>query len=436
MEEKMSLSVNVLWAKKDGEFWLPLPIHMADAAEAARRLWDDWLSRNLRRKIATGVTIDGVAVGIEFARQLLIFLAGAHDLGKASPIFQIKPSFPSSTIDELLWQSIRDAGFPLQDKYSGKKETHHWLISHEILRRNGFDDSLAVVLGGHHGKPPSAGELLGLRKAYSKSCGFDSAAWIAAQDALLVHVLAYAELSKDNAVLLKISRPVQVLLSGLIVLADWIASDANLFPLLSSESFKANSAQRANLAFAELKLPASWEPDGDWSSLYERRFDIEAKSERPVQTALLNAAQSCLKPGIFVVEAPMGEGKTEAALAAAEILAGNTGCRGIYFALPTHATSDAMFARILKWLGNFDDLGEQYSVRLAHGKADLNENYNAIPLSSRVMVDDDEGAVVVHEWLSGRKKGMLSDFELNRWRGGKHNPQPSYSKQQSFNLFL
>ena len=51
----------------------------------------------------------------------------------------------------------------------------------------------------------------------------------------------------------------------------------------------------------------------------------------------------------------MGEGKTEAALAAVEILARRTGAAGCYLALPTRATSDAMFGRMLSWLRRLPD---------------------------------------------------------------------------------
>jgi len=44
-------------------------------------------------------------------------------------------------------------------------------------------------------------------------------------------------------------------------------------------------------------------------------------------------------------------------------------------------------------------------VRLSHGKADLHLSQNAI-------LDENDSNVAVHQWLSGRKKGMLSDFAV------------------------
>ncbi|MFM7727978.1 MAG: hypothetical protein ACKO7B_14855, partial [Flavobacteriales bacterium] len=49
-------------------------------------------------------------------------------------------------------------------------------------------------------------------------------------------------------------------------------------------------------------------------------------------------------PSLVVIEAPMGEGKTEAALSCA------FGTRGVYLAMPTHATSNALFPRLTAFL--------------------------------------------------------------------------------------
>jgi len=206
-------------------------------------------------------------------------------------------------------------------------------------------------------------------------------------------------------------------------MADWIASDADKMPLFPIEEYRDVTNNRAAEAFAKLNLPCLWAPDWDLSNIYQRRFSSDKQrviQPRPIQGALVNAVASCHKPGIFVIEAPMGEGKTEAALAGAELIANRIGCRGIYFALPSQATADAMFVRVTDWVKKFDHLGELFGVRLIHGKAELNELQSALQLSNNIEIfndecgedDNDDASMVVHEWLSGRKKGILSDFTV------------------------
>lgn len=92
------------------------------------------------------------------------------------------------------------------------------------------------------------------------------------------------------------------------------------------------------------------------ASLLHRRFDLpEGATVRPVQRATYEQAEHMALPGILVVEAPMGEGKTEAALLAAETLAARSGASGCLVALPTQATSDAMLDRVLPWLAHVPD---------------------------------------------------------------------------------
>ncbi len=53
----------------------------------------------------------------------------------------------------------------------------------------------------------------------------------------------------------------------------------------------------------------------------------------------------------LLIEAPMGEGKTEAAFFAHMELQRRFRHRGLYVALPTKATGNPMFERTLKFLG-------------------------------------------------------------------------------------
>ena len=418
----------MLWAKKpaseDSLQWLPLYIHLSDGAAIAKIVWDNWVPYSVKLQITLGIAVTSDtqewADKQYLARQVFVFLAYAHDIGKASPVFQNKVSFKAPETDGLIRRGIENAGFHMESKYLWENEMHHRLVSHVILKRHSFDDSFAVVVGGHHGVPPNPSELYNINESdvYKKGCGFNSHQWVEAQDAFLMQALIESELTKNFAVGLTISRPAQVLLSGLVILIDWITSDTSLFPLISLDDAiqRPNSADRAIQAYEKLNMPESWMPESDWDNIYYRRFPtLDGKELRPVQIAALDAIKNTPDPGIVIIEAPMGEGKTEAALVAAEVLAQKRGCRGLYFALPTQAISNAMFKRVVDWIMRFEGLGEplqQLSVLLAHGKADLNELYENIKLDQVNLEDDAETSVNVHGWLKGSKKGILSDFAI------------------------
>ena len=119
---------------------------------------------------------------------------------------------------------------------------------------------------------------------------------------------------------------------------------------------------------------------------------------------------------MVVVEAPMGEGKTEAALLAAEALAARTGADGCFVALPTRATSDAMFTRVLEWMRALPGLPPDAGVMLAHGTASLNDDYRGLMRAGYLRAvgghrhDELDEAGIAHHWMRGRKKGPLSQF--------------------------
>src|SRR5215211_500216 len=76
-----------VWAKSPDESgaWLPLWQHMDDSAGVARELFRGWLPPGLRNRLATDF---GGSVGQ--AEVAVTFLAGVHDLGKATPAFAIQ----------------------------------------------------------------------------------------------------------------------------------------------------------------------------------------------------------------------------------------------------------------------------------------------------------------------------------------------------------
>jgi CRISPR-associated endonuclease/helicase Cas3 len=98
---------------------------------------------------------------------------------------------------------------------------------------------------------------------------------------------------------------------------------------------------------------------------------------RASQRELVEQAWSMPVPGLMLVEAPMGEGKTKAALAAAEVLAARFGLDGVFVAMPSQATSDPMYDQVLQWVRTFDPELES-QVALLHGRRRFNAWWRAI----------------------------------------------------------
>jgi CRISPR-associated endonuclease Cas3-HD len=325
----------VLWAKKakgnQDKQWLPLMTHMSDAAEIAKWVWHQWLPPCTKRKIARGINLmqEGAAGFEDAALPCFVFLAAGHDLGKAIPAFQGKLSI--SEFDEQLRKQLIDAGLTIPN-YLHPREARHFWASQLILERYGFSQKLAGVLGGHHGQPPGWIQLNVLRKSYQSDLGWKQGqeAWSKIQQELLAYALELADVSEQEVQSWQPDITAQVLLSGLVIMVDWIVSNESYFPYIDLSGNVSSSVKRAKAAWKEINLPECWNPDNSWmgAKYFEKRFEL--KKPRPVQTAILNLLGNVSRPGIVILEAPMGEGKTEASLAATELLANKTKRNGVF----------------------------------------------------------------------------------------------------------
>ncbi|MGB9998618.1 CRISPR-associated helicase Cas3' [Streptomyces pseudogriseolus] len=426
-----------VWAKhdRDSDGWLPLWRHMEDSAAVAGLLWDEWLPFGVRRLIA-----EALPLGELDARALAVWLAGVHDIGKATPAFACQ-------VDQLA-EAMRDRGLEMRSARAmgpDRRIAPHGLAGQVLLgewleERHAWVPALTgqftVAVGGHHGVPPEHGQIKALysREELLRTPGASNRVWRQVQTELLdacAERFGVAErLVGWRAV--KLPQPVQVLLTALVIVSDWIASNPDLFPYFP-EAAAHNDRDRLAAAWEGLDLPAPWlaeKPDGSARDLFTTRFELPAYAEaRPVQEAAVELARDMETPGLMIIEAPMGEGKTEAALAVVEIFAARSGAGGVFFALPTMATGNAMFPRLLDWLNRLPGVaGSRHSVHLAHSKAALNEEFTGLMArKGRVTaVGMDETAptsmqkpdarhradaeLVAHTWLRGRKKAMLASF--------------------------
>ena len=400
--------------------WLPLEQHLEDAAGVAGWLWDHWLAGSTRALLTES------AGGAEQAKALAVFLAGIHDVGKATPAFVI-------AVRELA-QVMKDHGWPIDANIVPEDRSllPHALAGHIILARylgkQGWKsteaDALAGVVGGHHGVPPSALELEHARDR-TRLMGQDPL-WSRAQVRLIDRALRASGLDLAAAHQHLPGTAAQSVLSGIVFMADWIASSDYNFPLMLLDQVRPDGGDRLARGMDCVGLPERWllerhaEASDEW---FSRRFPgLPGGRLRPVQRAAIDVARSCDTASVMIIEAPMGGGKTEAALLAAEELAARSGAGGVGIFLPTQATSSAQFARVLPWLealvADSADPASRRAISLLHGKAWLDPVFSRLAAGtvdrapSPAIYDDDVRApdtAYVHHWMTDRKKSPLSE---------------------------
>lgn len=413
------------WAKfdKDDGLTLSLRQHLMDAQGVAAYLWDEWLAQSLKTVLSKQF---GSA---ETARKWCMFYAGIHDIGKASAAFQTK-------VPELFSQSTAlKLDFQRSVAPNDLKKMPHGMVGANtffqwLKNKHGFypedAETFASPIGGHHGKFPNPTQL---EQCRSQSKDDETSQWEALRVEFLESMQRFVGLSdqdiedqSDNY----LPGYVQMLLTGIVVVSDWIASNTSLFPLGTAIT---SVESRVNNAIDALDLPDPWvpQPVADSDSLFRERFSLPAGClPYPVQLDAISLVQKTQKPSLILIEAATGEGKTEAALGAAEVLANKFGCGGVQVALPTCATSDAMFSRVLKWLDKAVPEDQLASAMLTHSRAEFNDEFQGLKLLGKSAKDDNfsgiydeefadsspEPAVEAHWWLRSRKTAALADFTV------------------------
>lgn len=397
-----------LAAKTDPEhagYWLPLWMHSRDTAEVARRLAMNWLS-------------DAARCAFDMDEERLAatayFLGAVHDMGKATLLFQDTITRRLPQARERLFRACAAA-----EPFAYPAASPHARAGEAILLAFDCPGGLASVVGAHHGKPQEDTNQELIRENISLHCQNyygreDESLWRAFWKDILDEALRGAGFA-SVADLPALNIPQELLLTGLLIMADWIASNPRFFPLLPEDDLGGGGQypRRVSEGWAKVHLPAPWQTvsplpmDG---GAFLERFGFAANA---VQQAVLETAAAMEEPGLLILEAQMGVGKTEAALAAAETFAARWGAGGLFFGLPTQATANGIFDRLSAWARTQSE-DTAHAIRLAHGMAELNEAYQSL-LPGRAFTQEDaqpEEGVYVHPWFQGHKQALLADFVI------------------------
>ncbi len=384
-----------LWGKTSAEdTFHPLLFHMLDVAAVAHRLVTCSFGQGLRQRWA-----DALGLPCDQLPFLLAFLCGSHDIGKASPGFQGKSPEQARRLQCLglatCPEDIRHdcVSFLALEEY----------LSHELRICPQVANRWATAIAGHHGSFPS------LRPQDRTKPGVGPCEpWPSLRKRLLdeLHTLlltstapaSLAPGASENAILMQ--------LAGLCSTADWIGSAEEYFQPSEPHTplclYWAQAREKAERALKEL----GWfyaAPEAP-SARFEKLFPW-CSPPKPLQEAITRLA--CRETDLVILEAPMGEGKTEAAFYLADCWRDNRRQRGAYTALPTQATSNQMFERFGSYLRQICS-GRQVEFHLLHGQAAFSEEYSRIR-TGPIYGENSEGPTA-HAWFQASKRGLLAPY--------------------------
>jgi CRISPR-associated endonuclease/helicase Cas3 len=409
-----------LWGKLGSDTKpYPLLAHLLDSAASAQALLSHWIPSLLLARLNNRLGNSGHS-----AEQIVVGAAALHDLGKLNPVFQgqLFGSSAKDFSDQVAY--LQKSGYwspsgirpPGNGDIERKFITRHEIISTVLLRNKLESDptEFACVVGGHHGKWQIFGEVDCDFDTYPVACSFYEALrkdprW---NEQTSIHKSTVLEIIGVNPQIedARFERATVPLLTALVCLADWIASSEKSIMdgleklhLLEEDpgSFLHQRQEFMNKHVEEI-LGSPSKPEGNFTDA----FGFEPN--RPVQRVL--AVQKAA-PGLTVVMVPMGEGKTEAALGHWLLSAEER--EGLYFALPSMATADAMFERIRRF---FSSAPKPIWGTLAHSRSILNSFYQPIQDEPVILPTgndtSDVGGLIPQDWFTGRHRALLSPITV------------------------
>jgi CRISPR-associated endonuclease/helicase Cas3 len=377
----LSEAARALWAKSDPrhELWR----HLLDIAAVSRALiplfWRD----------------------SPIPDRWVWLLVAFHDVGKADALFQMKAP-------DAIDPALKEAGFfdgVDQQKSKGfrhEARSAEWLQPY--LKKRGWNlqsiQTVACAVRGHHGDfdPRETSDELAER-------------WNPLREVLAELIREVIQPDTDyHPKAFDQASAIGLMLSGLIVLSDWIASGEEFYSGIPKDDdpksyFEAGSARAQEfvdrLNFKSESTLSREEQPLKFEDVWHDITDL-----RPSQETLQNQILQGITPGLAIYEAPMGEGKTEGAVYLEEEWNRQRNSSGTYIALPTMATSNQMHLRYSEYLAK---RSPKMSIpRLTHGMAWLMGDELPEAPTTGDPDQDHEDLERIRMWFAPAKRALLA----------------------------
>ena len=351
---------------------------------------------------------------------LWLHLLALHDIGKFSPLFQLKvPAlYPPglARLDNVMVERA-DPGHPAaglllmvgQFEDQASTATSRLMRGWQTKARNRF----LQPFFGHHGRPvrlPADWQADDWRPLFRPRQAREAALsyWHGVESLLPAPDVP----PPGSAAIAEASWA----LAGLAALADWIGSNQDWFPYIEPETDLATywdeaCRQAENAVCKAGLLPAAPGVRLSFAALTDLLYAPTAAQAWADEVPLQDG------PLLALLEDVTGGGKTEAAILLAHRLLSDGRAEGLYFALPTMATANAMFDRINKVATRLYADATPPSLALAHGKAGLHPRFRraatGFPAPAAREHRDEDAAIVAPAWLASEsRKALLADLGI------------------------
>ncbi|MFE2031930.1 HD domain-containing protein [Streptomyces scopuliridis] len=290
----------------------PLMGYLLDTAVIAGAIWEAVLTPFQRAAIASVIGLEMAA-----AKRVVMFWAGLHDLGKITPQFQ----------DMLIQDRPERGAFLAEETYAHDRaqDSKAKRLRHELATNQALPQLLAGL-------------------------GYPASGWVEA----LHEVLGCPEVPSGAAGALGSGRKMPVALAvvvaGLVIVSDWLASQEHAITAqqhameAASGGLGTPASPQAHGQRARAMAPGLESDAGlGRAAFHDRPFEglfPEIKNPYPLQASLQAHLPAAVNmghgPGVLLVTAPPGDGKTEAALYAATVMAAKYASGGLILR-PAHA---------------------------------------------------------------------------------------------------
>lgn len=347
----------------------------------------------------------------EVVRAWVLFFVALHDLGKLDFRFQLKARPVAEELNPLLKNPNVTAG---NDFFDHGPAGLNWFKREKAVYGVSADEEMKPwmeAVAGHHGRPDP-----GFKKPFTDPRVQTHDVEARKQWLFLLELLFL----KPVGLSLADTPPLMPdLLAGFCCVCDWIGSNDEIFEYVPNSDLspadyfasRTNDRDFAPKALEESGMTARPAVEGGMARLYSEL------TPRGVQTVIDDLP---IGTGLFLIEAPTGQGKTEAATALASRLIAAGFASSVVFALPTQATANAMLGRLADTERSENPRpaqkmfpNEPANFVLAHGKARFNNQFRYLKRAATgpTAQGQEEAAAQCAKWLAqSRKRVFLGQF--------------------------